>query len=42
MKKVLATIAMLGLLTSASNAETIRIATEGAFPPFNSVDATGC
>lgn len=41
MTKVLAGIAMFALLTSASYAETTRIATEGAFPPFNSVDPTG-
>ena len=41
MKKVLTMTAMLALLASASYAEAIRIATEGAFPPFNSVDANG-
>ncbi|MGB8973717.1 MAG: amino acid ABC transporter, partial [Pseudomonas capeferrum] len=37
------TMAMVGacalLLTGAANAETLRFATEGAYPPFNYVDA---
>jgi lysine-arginine-ornithine-binding protein len=40
-KTVIATLAALGLTAFAARAEPLRIATEGAYPPFNFVDASG-
>lgn len=37
----LATVAAIGLSAVAAGAQTLRIATEGAYPPFNFVDASG-
>ncbi len=44
MKKLFTAIiatAALGLLSSGVSAQTVRIGTEGAYPPFNSIDANG-
>ena len=44
MKKFFAAIiatAALGLLSSGVAAQTVRIGTEGAYPPFNSIDSSG-
>lgn len=40
-KTLLATLAALGVSALAAQAEPLRIATEGAYPPFNFVDASG-
>lgn len=37
----LAAAALLGLLAPAAHAETLRIATEGAYPPFNYTEPNG-
>lgn len=41
--KLLAAVAVLALATGAAQAQTktVRIGTEGAYPPFNSVDSSG-
>ena len=39
--KTLTVAAMLALGTAAASAETLRIATEGAYPPFNNTTADG-
>ena len=44
MKKLFTAIiatAALGLLSSGVSAQTVRIGTEGAYPPFNSIDSSG-
>jgi lysine-arginine-ornithine-binding protein len=44
MKKFLTAIvavAALGLVASGVSAQTVRIGTEGAYPPFNSIDSDG-
>ena len=44
MKKIFTAIiatAALGLLSSGVSAQTVRIGTEGAYPPFNSIDSSG-
>jgi len=42
MKKImLAALLALGLAAPASAAEKLRIGTEGAYPPFNTIDASG-
>ena len=44
MKKLLTTIvavAAFGLVASGVSAQTVRIGTEGAYPPFNSIDSDG-
>jgi lysine-arginine-ornithine-binding protein len=44
MKKFLTAIvavAALGLMASGVSAQTVRIGTEGAYPPFNSIDSDG-
>ncbi len=44
MKKLFTAIiatAALGLLSSGVSAQTVRIGTEGAYPPFNSIDSNG-
>lgn len=40
-KTLIATFTVLGLTAFAAQAEPLRIATEGAYPPFNFVDASG-
>lgn len=40
-KTLTATLAALGMTALAAQAEPLRIATEGAYPPFNFVDASG-
>lgn len=40
-KTLIATFAALGVAAFAAQAEPLRIATEGAYPPFNFVDASG-
>lgn len=40
-KTLIATLTALGLAAFAAQAEPLRIATEGAYPPFNFVDASG-
>ncbi len=34
-------VAALGLVASGASAQTVRIGTEGAYPPFNSIDSDG-
>jgi len=41
MKRLLLAAAALALATSAANAQTVRIATEGAYAPWNFVDEDG-
>jgi polar amino acid transport system substrate-binding protein len=41
MKKLIIAAAALIALTGAANAQTVRIATEGAYAPYNFVDDTG-
>ncbi len=44
MKKFLTAIvavAALGLVANGASAQTVRIGTEGAYPPFNSIDSDG-
>ena len=44
MKKLFSAIiatAALGLLAGGVSAQTVRIGTEGAYPPFNSIDSSG-
>jgi lysine-arginine-ornithine-binding protein len=37
----LVAVAALGLVASGVSAQTVRIGTEGAYPPFNSIDSDG-
>ena len=39
--KLFAAAAVLALTAATAQAETVRIGTEGAYPPFNSVDSSG-
>ena len=41
MKRLLIAAAALALVTTAANAQTVRLATEGAYAPFNFVDDDG-
>ena len=41
MKKLLLATALLGLTAGFASADIIRLATEGAYPPFNFVDDQG-
>ncbi len=43
MKKILLVVLSLGVLgfTSVSNSQTIRIGTEGAYPPWNNINSAG-
>ncbi|WP_321362702.1 transporter substrate-binding domain-containing protein [uncultured Celeribacter sp.] len=41
MKNILLSAAALALLAGAASAETIRLGTEGAYPPYNYIDDNG-
>ncbi|WP_066704378.1 transporter substrate-binding domain-containing protein [Celeribacter ethanolicus] len=41
MKKILLSAAALALLAGAASAETVRLGTEGAYPPYNYIDDNG-
>jgi polar amino acid transport system substrate-binding protein len=41
MKKILIAAAVLAVLTTGANAQTVRIGTEGAYAPWNFVDESG-
>ena len=41
MKKLILTAALIGLTTGGALAQTVRMGTEGAYPPYNFINEKG-
>ncbi len=41
MNKLILSVAALALMTGAATADTVRMGTEGAYPPYNFIDDNG-